>query len=210
MDKFYYTPFGCSLVSHGLMHELGHPHQAIPFVRGAAQHLGDEAFGQLQPARTVPVLETPEGALTQSSLILLHLAERYPSAQLLPTESSARRAALGVLGFLTSDVHPSFRPLFEPQRYVEQPAAVRELRRGATARLSEQLALLEARLAQQPYLNGERFSIADPYVLVFSLWSAHLQVPYPERLAALAQRVAARPGFQRALVIEQAARAAAA
>lgn len=209
MDKFYFTPFGCSLASHGLMHELGHPHQSISLMRGKVGYLGDDAFGALQPSRTVPVLETEGGALTQSTLILLHLAERYPGAQLLPEESSARRAALAVLGFLSSDLHPSFRPLFNPERYVENAEAVRELKRGAARKVSEQLALLEARLERQPYLNGEHFSIADPYVLVFSLWSAHLGVPYPERLTALAQRVAARPGFQRAMAIEQAARAAA-
>jgi glutathione S-transferase len=206
MDKFYFIPFGCSLVAHGLMLELGHPHEAVRVQRGA-DGLGDATFAALNPARTVPVLATEAFVLTQSTQVLLHLAERHASAQLLPVETAARRDALGLLGYITSDVHPSFRPLLTPERFVEGAEPQRELHQRAAARLETQLALLEARLGQKPYLLGERMSLLDPYVLVFSLWCAHVQVAFPARLSALAKRVSDRPGYQRAIAIERAAQA---
>ncbi|HEX6246081.1 MAG TPA: glutathione binding-like protein, partial [Polyangiales bacterium] len=118
------------------------------------------------------------------------------------------RDVLNLLGFITADVHPSFRPLFNPDYFVSQAEAQRELRQRVSARIVRQLALLERRLETREYLSGDQLGVADPYALVFSLWCKHLGVDYPTKLGQLAQRVAARPGYQRALAIEQAARAA--
>jgi glutathione S-transferase len=208
MDKFYFIPFGCSLVAHGLMHELGHPHQPVQVQRGP-DGLGDDDFAALSLGRTVPVLESKEGRLTQSSQILMHLARLYPAARLLPEVERDRRDALDLLGFITADVHPSFRPLFNPDHYVQEAAAQDELQRRVAARITKQLAQLEHRLEGRDYLSGDQLGLADPYALVFSLWCKHLGVEYPTKLGQLAQRIAARPGYQRALAIEQAARAAA-
>ena len=208
MDRFYFIPFGCSLVAHGLLHELGHPHHPV-LLQPGSDGLGDAAFAALSPGRTVPVLDGDSGRFTQSTQILLHLAQLYPAARLLPEDADARREALDLLGFVTADVHPSFRPLLRPDRFVQQPDAQRELRERATERLSGQLQVLEQRLAQRDYLAGDQLGLAGPYVLVFSLWSKHVGLDYPEKLGDLAQRVAARPGYQRAIAIEQAARQAA-
>jgi glutathione S-transferase len=208
MDKLYFFPFACSLVAHGLMHELGHPHEAIALKAGP-QGLGDDGFAALQPARTVPVLVSEGTLLTQSASILQYLAERYPSARLLPEEATAKRAALSLLGHITSDVHPTFRTLLAPERFVSEPSARRELLENGRAQVTRRLALLDERLRDRPYFTGEHFSLIDPYALVFSLWCKSSELPYPARLADLARRVAERPGYRRALAIEEAARAAA-
>lgn len=208
MDKLYLFPFACSLVTHGLMHELGHAHEAV-FVARGTDGIGDAAFVALNPARAVPVLVRGETVLTQNSTILLDLAERYPEARLLPEEMTARRNALSLLGHITSDVHPTFRTVLRPDRYVSDPAAQRELLEKGRAMVASRLALLDERLRDNSYLTGARFSLVDPYVLVFSFWCKRSEVPYPARLAELASRIAERPGYQRAIAIEQAALAAA-
>jgi glutathione S-transferase len=207
MDQFYFIPFGCSLAAQGLLHELGHPHEAVQ-VRPGADGLGDATFGALSPGRTVPVLAAAAGVFTQSSQILLHLAAAHPEAGLLPGKEEARRDTLNWLGYVTSDVHPSFRTLLNPQHFLQHEAGLSELRERSAQKLARQLQVLEQRLASLPYLSGEHFGVVDPYALVFSFWCAHLSLPYPPRLGALARRVAERPGYQRAIALEQAAMAA--
>ena len=54
----------------------------------AGETLTDE-YGRINPARTLPVLETDEGALPESNAILVYLADGTPTA------SSARRSCAG-------------------------------------------------------------------------------------------------------------------
>jgi glutathione S-transferase len=149
----------------------------------------------------VPALVTERGTLFQSSAILLHLAETHRREALLPSDPTRRAAALSWLGFVTSDVHPSFRPLFQPDAYAGE-AARAELRERSAAKLARQLAVLDAALDGRSFLGGDEPSLADPYLLVFSMWCRNLELPVPPRVAETAGRVAARPGFARALAIE--------
>jgi glutathione S-transferase len=205
-DTFYWTPFACSLVSHVVLHETGHPHDAValPTSRAGA---GDDAYAAINPARTVPVLATADGTLTQSTAILVHLAERYPERGLLPTTAGARGDVLSALAFATSDIHPGFRPFFQTHRLGDDPTFVQRVQDASKVTLAHLFAILDDHLGDRPFLGGDRMSIADPYVLVFALWTGYLGLPYPARLAALASRLRERPAVQRVLGIEQAERA---
>ena len=73
---------------------------------------------------------------------------------------------------------------------------------GARGRLERNLDLLEARLADKPYLAGEVFTAAD-VMLVFSLTTMRHFTPldlspYPAILAYL-QRIGQREGYRRAM-----------
>jgi glutathione S-transferase len=205
-DTFYWTPFACSLVSHVVLHETGHPHQAValPTSRDGA---GDQAYAAINPARTVPVLVTADGPLTQSTAILVHLAERHPDSGLLPTAAGARGQVLSALAFATSDIHPGFRVFFQTHRLGDDPAFVQRVQDATKPGLAHLFGILEHTLGDRPFLGGERMSIADPYVLVFALWTGYLGLPFPPGLAALASRLRERPAVQRVLAIEQAERA---
>lgn len=163
---------------------------------------GDEGYAAIHPGRTVPALVTERGTLFQSSAILLYLAETHRRDDLLPADAARRAEALSWLGFVTCDVHPTFRTLFQPDRYVEGAAARATLRERSAARLAKQLAVVERALEGRAWLGGDALSLADAYLLVFSLWCRHLGLAVPERVAAVAERIAARPGFARALAVE--------
>jgi glutathione S-transferase len=204
MDTFYFVPFRASLVAHGLLHEVAHPHEAV-HVKPGEGGLGGDAFVELTPTRTVPVLHGPELLLTQSSQILVYLAERYPEAQLLPKPGPALRTALGLLSFFVSDLQPAFRPLLRPEDFLGEGPARDELRERGVARLKRVFGMLEKQMTNGPYLLGAQLSVVDPYVLACSIWSRHVHVEFPTRLAELAQRVAERPAFQRVIALERAA-----
>jgi glutathione S-transferase len=205
IDTFYWSPFACSLVAHVVLHETGHPHRSVALTTGPAG-AGDDAFAAINPHRTVPVLVTADGALTQSTAILLALADAHPEAGLVPTAAGARGEVLSALAFATSDIHPAFRFFFQTQRLSDDPVVIEALQDRVRPAIAELFAIVDRSLGDRPFLGGDRMSIADPYLLVFALWAGHLRLPYPARLAALAGRLRERPSVQRALAIESAER----
>ncbi|WP_090207328.1 glutathione S-transferase [Yoonia litorea] len=65
-------------------------------------------LAHLEPARTVPVLQTAEGAVLTDSLAMAEtLAERHPDAGLYPVEPAARALARSMV----AEMHSSFHAL---------------------------------------------------------------------------------------------------
>lgn len=64
---------------------------------------------------------------------------------------------------------------------------------------------LDGTLADRPWLMGERFTLADPYALVFFPWGRDLDLPIaePTNLTAMKDRLIARPAARRALEREK-------
>src|SRR5690606_5867136 len=65
-----------------------------------------DSFRALNPQGLVPALETPDGALTQSSAIIEWLEERYPEPPLLPADPGARALVRAMAMAVACDTHP--------------------------------------------------------------------------------------------------------
>jgi maleylpyruvate isomerase len=63
-------------------------------------------FLALAPQGLVPVLETEDGALTQSPAILEWLEERFPKPPLLPAPPGARAIVRAMASAVACDIHP--------------------------------------------------------------------------------------------------------
>jgi stringent starvation protein A len=103
----------------------------------------------------VPVLEEDAWVLPESAVIMEYLEERYPEPALLAADAADR-----ALARLRIFRHDDFtRPYY----------ALRRGDDGAAGRFDEQLAALDAALAERPWLGGSEFGLADiayvPWVL---------------------------------------------
>jgi glutathione S-transferase len=101
------------------------------------------------------------------------------------------------LNFITSELHKQYSPLFDAAVPAEYRDAVR-------SRLAKRFDWLSTRLAQQDYLTGAQFSVADAYlftVLSWNRWVGLDTARWPV-LEAYVARVAARPKVQEALKAE--------
>lgn len=65
-----------------------------------------EDFRRLNPAGFVPVLDTGNEVLAQSSAIAEFLEEKFPSPALLPKDSTSRARVREMVGTIGCDVHP--------------------------------------------------------------------------------------------------------
>jgi glutathione S-transferase len=155
-------------------------------------------YRALQPFGQVPILEEDGLVLFESGAIVLHVGER--SEALLPQDSAARARATQWLIAALNSVEPfvmniAMIDLFYPN---EDWAKLR--RPGAVEFAQKRLAAVSKSLADQPFLDGERFTAGDLMMAtVLRIMSYCDVVSRDARLAAYVERCTARPAFKRAL-----------
>lgn len=198
--KLYHAPAACSLAAHIVAREAGVPIELIK-VDLLTHRLEDGSdYFRINPRGYVPLLELDDGTrITEVVAIVQYLAELKPEAGLLPPAGSLERTKLqSWLTFISSELHKAFSPWLWHKETAEST------RKAVLERLARHFTELDAHLAQQPYLMGERFTVADAYAYTIVNWANFLAIPlkpYPALVAYL-DRVAARPRTQEALRAE--------
>ena len=197
--KLYYNPAVCSLAPHIALREAGiSPTLVKVDIRAHTVEDGGN-FYQINPKGYVPVLELDDGSrLTEGGAILEYIADLKPEANLAPAHGTMARHRLREwLGFISTEVHKGFAPLFNP-------AMTDELKNAQRKKLGERFDWISEQLAGKSYLTGEQFTIADGYlftVLGWGKWTGIDVSKWPV-LTAFIARVGARPAVQAAMQAE--------
>ena len=164
-----------------------------------------EAFYQLNPNRTVPVLQDGDNPpLWETGAILRYLASRYADDAFWPGDLLARTEVDRWAEWSKQNIALGFTaPVF--WRVVRTPAAERDPQAIAAAvkALEQKLAIAEARLAGSRYLVGDTFTLADiqfGHVLYRYFAIDITRRPLPH-LAAYYARLTARPAFRRHVMV---------
>ena len=144
--------------------------------------------------------------VTEASVIVQYLADTGSNPDLLPPAGTRERLRVQQwLAFVATELHKTFSPALWHKDTAEST------KDAARAKLAKRFAELDAVFARQPYLTGERFTVADAYAFVIVNWANFLSIdlkPFPN-LAAFLSRVAARPKVREALQAEGLIKAAA-
>lgn len=196
--KLYYTPGACSQAPHIVLHELGLPYEAVK-VDLVKHTLPDGSdYRAINPKGYVPLLELDDGTrMAEASVLVQYLADQKPGELAPKFGTQERWRLMEWLAFISTEIHKGFGPLWNPQT----PPEVRE---RTVQALGNRFGLVAKTLEKQPYLTGERFTIADAYLFVVLNWSGLHKVdlgPWPA-LQQFQQRVAARPAVQATLKTE--------
>ena len=197
--KLYYSPGACSLSPHIVLREAGLNFD-LALASTKTKKLADGSdFYQINPKGQVPVLELDNGErLTEGPAIVQYIADQAPTSKLAPPAGSMQRYRLMEwLNFITSELHKSYSPLFNPAMPEEGKAVYR-------ARISERLQWVDSQLEGKQYLLGDEFSVADAYLFTVSGWSKVVGVDMSglKNLNAFRDRVAARPAVKAAMEAE--------
>ena len=194
--KLYYSPGACSLSPHITLHESGLAFEHV--LAPTKTHLLPDGtdYHRINPLGYVPLLELSDGTrLTEGPAIVQYIADQVPEKNLAPANGTVARAQLqSWLNFIATEIHKGFGPLFSPATPAEYKAI-------AIDRLQSRLAWVDGELAGKPYLMGEQFSVADPYLFTVTNWAPKVGVDISglANLAAFRARVAARPAVQAAM-----------
>jgi glutathione S-transferase len=205
--KLYACPSTCSLAPHIALLELGLDHEFVPvdLLKGqgqAPQYLAKNPLG------AVPLLELDSGqVLTEAQVILQYLADQKPELKLAPAAGDPERYRLQQwLSLISTELHKSFYPLFFGKRIHSQPEAAEELARHYRERLNVRWQVVSDRLADQPWLMGQQYTVADIYLFVVLTWwvqALRLPLDHWPNLGQFMQRMLQRPAVQAALQREK-------
>lgn len=197
--KLYYSPGACSLSPHIVAREAGIALDLVKVDLKARKLEDGGDYARINAKGYVPTLALDDGTLlTEGPAIVQYLADRAPASGLAPANGTIERYRLQEwLNFLTSEVHKSFSPLFNPQ-------AAEGWKEAARANIARRFDFLAERLGPSAYLMGERFTVADAYLFVLLNWCPWTGVDLGRwpALQAYHARVAARPKVQEALKAE--------
>jgi glutathione S-transferase len=196
--KLFYAPGACSLSPHIVLNEAGLKFDKVKVdTKSKAMEGGD--YRSINPLGYVPALELDDGTiLTEGPAIVQWIADKVPDKKLAPANGSLERTKLqSWLNFISTELHKGFSPLFNPS----MPDAAKQFFRE---RLATRFQHLDKHLADNDYLMGKSFSVADAYLFTVSNWAAHTGVDLSgfANVLAYRKRVGARAAVQAAMQAE--------
>jgi glutathione S-transferase len=202
MYKLYNVKTWGSLAPHCVLEELGVPYQNI-WMTG--EQVRDPKFKEISPLGFVPVLGLPDGrTIIESAAIVAFLTDAHPDKKLAPAPGEADHAEyLSALTFMAVNVYQMISISYAPAMLADSESEQKTVARRATENANALFGLIEARLAKEgPFMLGERFSAADTYLFMLSLWARPSETEHLARyphIAKVCAAVRARPKLKAAL-----------
>lgn len=200
----YFAAGSCSLPALAGLEEAGASFDTVRLVLAEGDQRSPEYLA-IHPRGRVPALDLDGHTIGENAAVLTLLAQRFPSARLLPTDPISLGRAYELIGWFSSSVHVSFAQAFRPERFTRDETAWPALRAGGRENVLVAYAELDQRLSDGgPWLLGGAFSLLDPYALVFHRWAPRLEIDvaaFPA-FSDHARRTATRPSVARALARE--------
>lgn len=197
--KLYYSPGSCSLAAHIVLRETGQTFDLVK-VDGRAKTYGDgKNYYDVSPNGYVPALQFDDGqVLTEVPAVLQYVADQHPEVNLAPPPRTLERSRLHEwLGFIGTELHKGFGPLFNP-------AATDEFKATVLDKLGKRFGYLDQQLSSKTFLLGDQFTVADAYGYTVATWTDMMKIDrsgWPN-LQSFMDRIAARPHVKEARRVE--------
>jgi glutathione S-transferase len=194
-------PLACSLATRIVLDEAGAAAEFVEIDPMTKRTLdGARNLLDANPLGLVPTLRTDTGEIvTENAAVLQWIAERWPDAHLAPEDSAGKTRLRTWLHFLGSEIHKGvFNTLLDKKAPEAMKAYVVEKSKVAFLHL-------ERHLASSTFLVGDRFSVADAYLVTMLNWTVVTPInlaSYPA-LSEYAARLRKRPSVARAIEIER-------
>jgi glutathione S-transferase len=204
MLTLYYATNTCALASHIALEEAGAAFETRWVDFGAAEQTKPE-YLKINPKGRVPALVAEHGVLTETPAILAYIAQRYPEAGVAPLDDPFAFAELqAFMSYLCATVHVAHAHRARGYRWADDPAAFEAMKKKVPQSVGACFALIEEGMLRGPWVMGDAYTIADPYLFTIARWMEVDSVDptaFP-RVLDHRDRMAARPAVQRALKTE--------
>ncbi|WP_447757584.1 glutathione S-transferase family protein [Sphingopyxis fribergensis] len=190
--KLYYCPWACSLAAHIALHEAGvaFENESVD-IRTKITASGAD-FNGVTRKGYVPALALDNGeVVTENIAVLDYLAGIYP--QFGVEGPLGRTRLVEALAYISTELHKSFKPYWH--NGTDEQKAV------ASAYITARMRYLGDTI-KGDYLFGEEPTVADFYLFVNTRWAERFGVEIPPAIAAIHERLNARPAVQATLKAE--------
>jgi glutathione S-transferase len=204
MLTLFYARNTCALASHIALEEAGAVYEARRIDFRSAEQTKPEYLA-INPKGRVPALVTDRGVLTETPAILAYVAQTHPAIGLAPLDEPFAFAEMqAFMSYLCSTVHVAHAHRVRGYRWADDPAAIEAMKRKVPETVGAGFALIEEKMFRGPWVMGERYTVADPYLFTIANWLEGDGVDpaaFP-RVLDHRRRMAERPAVKRALAME--------
>ena len=207
MNTLYFSPGSCALVSHIALAESGLPYEVKKLNFGESEQRS-EAYLKINPKGRVPALVTDRGIITETVAVLAYIAQLAPDAKLAPLDDPFLFAKMQAFNaYMSSTVHVAHAHGRRGYRWADQETSFQDMKNKLPQTMRECFKLIEDDMLEGPYVLGEQYSTADPYLFVIAGWLKNDGVEISEfpRVHAHYRQMLERPAVQKALAEERAA-----
>lgn len=190
--KLYYCPWACSLAAHIALFEAGVPFENESVdIRTKVTESGAD-FNSVTRKGYVPALQLDNGeVVTENIAVLDYLAGVYP--QFGVAGPLGRTRLVEALAYISTELHKSFKPYWHN--------GTDEQKTVASAYIQARMQLLGDTI-KGDYLFGDQPTVADFYLFVNTRWAERFGIEIPPAIAAIHERLNARPAVQATLKAE--------
>ncbi len=129
-------------------------------------------FLAINPRGQLPAIALEDGTIvTESAAIMLHLADCYPAANLIPQTATVLRAQMyRWMAFMATNVYEDFLRMAYPANYTSDSAAEANVSASGAASMDRSWGILNEALAGRRCLVGDSLTIADIYMAMLYSW----------------------------------------
>ena len=201
MLKLFYSPGSCALASHIALEEAGADYQAVR-VNFAEDEQRKPHYLKINPKGRVPALITDRGILTETPAILVYISQIHPRAALAPLDDPFEFARLQSFNaYLCATVHVAHAHRARGTRWADEPSSLEDMKRKVTQTVGECFELIENSMLAGPWVMGEHYTVADPYLFTIARWleSDSIDIARFPKVADHHRRMGERPAVARAL-----------
>lgn len=206
MFTLYYALNTCALASHIALKDAGAPYELKRVDFRTTQQQSPE-YVAINPKARVPAMVTPRGILTETPAILAFIAQSYPAARLAPLDDPFAFAELQAFNsYLCSTLHVAHAHRMRGTRWADEPASFADMKRKVPQSVTAGFELVQEQYLKGPWVMGEAYTIADPYLFTLAQWLEDDGVD-PARIPRVMEhraRMLQRPNVAQAIAEEQA------
>ena len=196
MLKLYCAPHTVSTTVVIALNEGVHWEPIRVDVKGGEQTKGE--FLALNPKGRVPVLITPEGALTETGAILEYLGETA-LPDLVPIDPLQRARMREIMYFIGTTMHVNHAHKLRGYRWATTEASFADMAAKVPENMATSAAYIEE-LMVGPYMFGDDLTLVDPYLYSVTRWLAKDGVDIADfpKLEAFKAKMETRASVQKA------------
>ena len=200
MLTLYFAPGTIAAAAGIAMNEAQVDYEPRRVDFSSAEQRGSD-FLAINPKGRVPALVTSRGVLTETSAILDYVAALNPKAGLVPDDAFDAARMRSAMTYLASTMHVNHAHGGRGMRWADDAASWADMKQKVPQTMTESAAYVEEHIMTGPFVLGEQFSLADPYLFVVSTWLPGDGVDMSQfpKLAAFHAAMWERPSVRMAL-----------
>ena len=206
MFTFYFAPNTCALATHIALKDARADYKLKRLDFSKAEQQSPD-YLRINPKGRVPAMVTPRGILTETPALLVFIAQSFPEARLAPLDDPFAFAALQSFNsYLCSTVHVAHAHKVRGSRWADEETSFADMKGKVPKTMTACFELIEKSMLRGPWVMGDAYTIADPYLFTIAQWleGDGVDVQRLPRVLEHRSRMAERPSVAGAIAEQRA------